>query len=389
VRTVMVTGAIGAIGSVLTQHLLEEEDTRLRLLLRAKSRAHLEERLQELYRFWRIDPNNRLVSARVEALIGDVTVPCLGLEDWDYQRLAAEVTHVIHSAGNVKLNRPLDEARRSALDSANHIVSFVDACGRNGQFQKLEFVSTVGVAGRMAGTVPERALTEPRSFRNSYEAAKAEAEAFVLREMERGLVATIHRPSMVVGRSEDGRIIQFQVFYYLCEFLSGQRTAGIIPDAHDIRLDIVPVDYVARAIQASSIDNVAAGRIFHLCAGPSEAPQINQLACRVRDFFATHGRRLPLLRPIPPVLMRALLPLVSRLATGDVRRSLKSLPYFLAYLGAPQTFANVRSEEFFSAVGLRVPPVETYLDAVLSYYLARQSGATVSAIGRASRVVSE
>ena len=277
VRTVMVTGATGAIGSVARQYLLGEESTEVRLLIRARSRAHLDERLNELYRFWDIDPQNRCVSGRVEALAGDVTLPRLGLDDSGYQRLAEETTHVVHSAGNVKLNRPLDEARRSAVDGARQIVSFVDACAKNGGFQKLEFVSTVGVAGNMAGTVPERRFSEPRSFRNSYEAAKAEAETFVLQEIDRGLPATIHRPSMVVGDAHDGKIIQFQVFYYLCEFLSGRRTAGIIPDAGDIRLDIIPVDYVARAIQESSLRPQAIepdlSSLRRACAGaPNHAP---------------------------------------------------------------------------------------------------------------------
>jgi thioester reductase-like protein len=384
-RTILVTGGSGAIGSVLARYLLDEEDTRVRLLLRARSRAHLDERLQELYHFWDIDPKEGCVSARVEAVAGDVTLPRLGLDESIYRRLTAEVTHVIHSAGNVKLNRPLDEARRSAVDSAGHIVSFAGACGRNGSFQKLEYVSTVGVAGKMAGTVPERAFVEPRSFRNSYEAAKAEAEAFLLRQMDEGLSATIHRPSMVVGDSRDGKIIQFQVFYYLCEFLSGGRTAGFVPDARDIQLDIIPVDYVARAIQASSIRSDATGRIFHLCAGPSQAPRINDLANRVRHFFASHGRHTPSLHRIPPAVLRSLLPVATWLAPATIRPSLQSLPYFLAYLDGPQTFANVRSQEFFSAEGVNVPPVDTYLETVLSYYLSRETGPAKFSAAGASR----
>ena len=130
------------------------------------------------------------------------------------------------------------------MDSARGIVSFSDACAQHGAFEKLEFISTVGVAGNMSGTVPERAFGEARTFRNSYEEAKAEAETLLLQQIERGLPATIHRPSMVVGDSRDGTIIQFQVFYYLCEFLSGRRTVGVVPETHDIRLDVVPVDYV-------------------------------------------------------------------------------------------------------------------------------------------------
>ena len=55
--------------------------------------------------------------------------------------------------------------------------------------------------------------------------------------MQAGLPATIHRPSMVVGDSQTGKVIHFQVFYHLCEFLSGRRTLGIVPDTGDAALD--------------------------------------------------------------------------------------------------------------------------------------------------------
>ena len=370
-RTVFVTGATGAIGSVLARCLLDEPDTRVRLLLRAQSPAHLSERLEQLYRFWEIDPKDRQISDRVEALAGDVTQPRFGLDERSFERVSADTTHLIHSAGNVKLNRPIEEARASAVDSARHAVSLARECMRRGVFQKLDFVSTVGVSGHMPGVVPERPFVEARTFRNSYEAAKAEAETFLFAEMEQGLPATIHRPSMVVGDSRTGRIIQFQVFYYLCEFLSGRRTAGIVPDAKDIRLDIIPVDYVARAMQAASLRPDAAGRVFHLCAGPAQAPQVMHLARRVRDFFASHGRHTPPLRPVPARLMRTLLPVASLIVPGKARRTLQSLPYFLAYLDAPQTFGNALSEEFFASAGVKAPAVDSYLDAVLTYYISR------------------
>jgi thioester reductase-like protein len=380
VRTVLVTGATGAIGSVLAKYLLEEKDTRVRLLLRARTAAHLDERLGALCRFWNLGGGNGH-SERLQAVAGDVTLPNLGLEESMYRRLSSEVTHLIHSAGDVHLNRPIDQARKSAVDSARQIVSFADACAVHGTFAKLEFISTVGVAGNMAGTVPEAAFGHGRIFRNSYEMAKAEAEAFLLKEMTRGLPATIHRPSMVVGDSKDGTIIQFQVFYHLCEFLSGKRTAGIIPNAGEIRLDIVPVDYVARAIQKSSACRESTGRIFHLCAGPSQAPKIDDLAQRVHRIFASHGRRLPSMRPVPVAVIRALLPAATWLTAGRARKSLQTLPYFLAYLDKPQTFENFTTEEFFSVCGLTVPAVDTYLDTVLAYYLARTASPSESLKG--------
>jgi thioester reductase-like protein len=372
VRTVLVTGATGAIGSEVARLLLHEADTRIRLLLRARSREHLDQRLLELFRYWQLDPRDPAIAGRVEAFAGDITGPRLGLDEQTSCRLSAQVTHVIHAAGNVKLNRPLDEARQSAVGAVRHVLEFVERCQSSGRFQKLDYVSTVGVGGRMPNVVPERPLDEPRTFRNSYEAAKAEAEDVLLGPMVSGVPVTIHRPSMVVGDSKTGKIIQFQVFYHLCEFLSGRRTLGIIPDTHGYQLDIIPVDYVARAIQISSVRDDARGRVFHLSTA-EDAPTLDDLAERIRRRLAVAGRPVPRLRRIPLGVMKTLLPISAWCVGGAPRRALRTLPFFLAYLESPQTFANVQSRAFFGAAGVRLPAPETYLDPVLSYYLDRRA----------------
>jgi thioester reductase-like protein len=371
VKTVLVTGATGAIGSVVARILIDDPDTQVRLLLRAGSKSELDGRVEQLRTFWKIGPERTGGAPRLDAYAGDVTIPALGLSADVHERLVRDLTHVIHCAGNVKLNMPLDEARRAAVQSTEHVLAFAEDCARVGRFRKLDLVSTVGVAGRWPGLVPERALPEASAFRNTYEAAKAEAEVLIRAHMARGLPVTIHRPSMVVGDSQTGRIIHFQVFYHLCEFLSGRRTAGIIPVAGDIRLDIVPVDYVARAIVASSGSDAASGRIFHLCSGPDRALTIDDLATRIHAFFRSRGVRLRPLRRVPVGVIRALVPIAAFLTSGHLRRSVKTLPYFLAYLEEPQTFANVDTDRFFSEYGLSAPAVDTYLDAVLSYYDAR------------------
>lgn len=373
-RTVLVTGATGAIGSDLTRRLVIEENTKLRLLVRAQSPEHLNRRLHELFRFWDLDAKAPSIAGRVEAFRGDVTQHRLGLDEPDWDRLSSEVTHVVHAAGNVKLNRPLPEARQAAVDSLRHVLSFVESCRRTGAFQKLDYVSTVGVGGLMPGPLPERAIVERRAFRNSYEAAKAEAETVLLEEMDRGLSATIHRPSMVVGDSLTGKIIQFQVFYYLCEFLSGARTLGIVPQTRGFQLDIIPVDYVSQAIHMSSTRPDAAGKIFHLCSG-SEAPTLEELTQHVRHLFAACGRPTPKLRSIPLPLLRTVLPVAGWCVGKATRRALQALPFFLAYLDTPREFGNVASRAFFSSSGLSLPAPDSYVDVVLTYYLSGKGAA--------------
>ena len=378
-KTVLVTGGTGAIGSVLAAQLLTDKDTRVVLLVRARSADDLASRVRGLVEFWQLDAADRSVMDRVVAVAGDVTRPQLGLDPARYERLAGELTHIVHAAANVKLNQTLEAARHAAVDSVRHVLALAQACRASGRFRKLDVVSTIGVGGRMAGAVPERILHEPREFHNTYEAAKAEAEALVWAEVQAGLPATIHRPSMVVGDSTTGRIIHFQVFYYLCEFLSGRRTAGLIPSGGGFALDIVPVDFVARAIQIASDRDDAAGRILHLCSGPEHALPLGDLARRLDAIVtACDGRRVTL-RQLPSGIIRAAVPVLRAFAPPRARRALQSLPFLLSYLDEQPRFETVRTHPYLAAAGLTVPRPQEYLPTVIrAYWTARHGARTAS-----------
>lgn len=369
-RNILVTGATGVIGSSLIPLLADEAETNIHLLVRAESDDHLQQRIGRLFDFWGWDATDLSLGGRLRAIRGDVCEPKLGLDDSDHERLIREVTHVIHSAGTVKLNRTIDEARNSAVGSVKNIVAFCRHCQTSGQFTKLDYVSTVGVAGRMPGLVPEEPLTQPREFHNTYEQSKAEAETYLLGEMQADLPATIHRPSMVVGDSRTGKVIHFQVFYHLCEFLSGKRTLGIIPDTGDAALDIVPSDYVARAIQIASASDDAVGRVFHLCSGPEGMVSISSLAELAQDVSRQSGESPWRLKRIGQDLFRRTVAIISCVTLPTIRRKLRTLPYFLDYLKETQRFDNFVSKQYFYDAGLELLGVDAYVSNVLAHRIA-------------------
>jgi len=314
------------------------------------------------------------------ALRGDVSVPCFGLTPDSYDRLTKETTHIIHAAANVKMTLPLEAARASAVTSVQSILALAESCKSYGVLSKVDIVSTVGVAGRTAGLVPERPMPEVKRFHNTYEAAKAEAEKVVLAQWRKGLPITLHRPSMVVGDARTGKIMHFQVFYHLCEFLSGRPTCGLVLRAQDAVLDIIPVDYVVRAIHWANVHPDTAGHIFHLCSGPEDAIAIPTLMAKVRDFMRASGISLPRLYPIPLTVFRTLLPVMALLTPPRVRRALYTLPLFLDYLAEPQTFANVETQKLLTPTGIRVPPVDTYLETILTYYHQARSVSSMNTL---------
>jgi len=363
------TGGTGAVGSAIVPLLLAEPDTEVRLLLRADSDASLGKRLDELIRFWgwTEEPGKQ---ARIKALRGDAAAVQFGLSEPKYDELVAECDHVLHCAGTVRMNLPLEEARRSAVGSAQQVLDFSRRLAAAGRLRKIEYVSTLGVAGKRPGILPEAWLDEPRAFHNTYEQAKAEAEELVRAAViGEGLPATVHRPSMVIGDSRDGRIIHFQIFYFICEFLSGRKTLGLYPDFGEVRLDVIPVNWVAEAIVASSREPATAGRIFHLCSGPELAPRLRELQDVVRNAFQAHGLKVPPGINLPSGLFAALARLATRLAPASQRKALSTLPIYLDYLADQQGFGNPAYSAWLSRRGLKLPRPEGYLPQVVGQYL--------------------
>ena len=364
-RHILLTGATGTIGSALVPQLLASRDTTVSLLMRAADTTELLARHGKMLAYWGYAPGDA-DAARLKPLLGDISLPSFGWSESDFADHALRHTHIIHCAASVKLNMPLEQARATAVLPTRSIL----ALARLGKAAKIDLVSTVGVWGRTPGHMPERALPEVSDFHNTYEAAKAEAERVVWAEGQ-GLPITLHRPSMVVGDAKSGQVIHFQVFYHLCEFLSGRRTFGVMPDLGQTRLDTIPVDWVAAVICWANQRTDTAGQIYHLCSGPQQAISLVQLQHKVRAAWAGHGLPLPKLRGVNRRWLERLIPLIGALAGAKTRRALRGLSPVLEYLAEDQGFANQRTASALAAAGLPVPALENYLDQVIAYYLSR------------------
>ncbi len=362
--------------------ILSIPDTEVWLLIRAGSEPVLAERMGELLRFWGWQ-DDADKAKRIHALAGDAALPGFGLGDVQYAELARQCTHIIHCAGTVRMNLGLEDARRSAVGSAEQILGLARRIADTGQLAKVDFVSTLGVAGKRNGILPEAWLKEMPTFHNTYEQAKAEAESMIHSAMETDrLPVTVHRPSMVIGDSRNGRVIHFQIFYFLCEFLSGRKTLGLYPDFGGAQLDVISCDSVAEAIVEASRDLTTAGRIFHVCSGAGRAPTLERVKTIVRGAFSRHGLRVPSAMNLPLRWYCRLAQAAAWLAPPSQRRALATLPVYLDYLADRQAFGNEECSAWLARRGIAIPNPEDYLPKVLDHYLDQRYASSPTASGR-------
>ena len=377
---VLLTGATGLVGGAVLARLLERDPTvTVHCLIRANDARTLEQRRLEVLR--RIGSEHH--ASRVQAVAGDVAVPGLGLTD--ARSLAGRIHTIVHTAASTRFNLPLDEARDANVRPVEALVDFAMQCDREGSFGHLHHVSTAFVAGSGSGVLSEPPLEPVGPFHNSYEQTKWEAEQ-VLRGTS--LPTVISRPSIIVGDSRTGATPHFRVIYEPMKWVyvrslrersddmngNPSRNTDILPCRPDVRLDVVPVDFVANGIVEMLFRHEAVGGVFHLGAGPKHAITIDEmidLSLETANAILARRNRPPVPRPtiITPEMADADPALKELFELGEQVLSLY-LPYGLE----EQLFDSSATATVLNRDDFMCPEPRDYFPTLIEYAVAQNFG---------------
>ncbi|HKE98385.1 MAG TPA: AMP-binding protein [Actinomycetes bacterium] len=336
---VLLTGATGFLGAQVARRLLAQTDHDVVALVRAADRRAAARRLARAWWDWPElaaqvidaeggapdppgDPRGGVAATagdgrggRVLAVAGDLRAPGLGLDPAAWRGLARRVTHIVHTAADLRLTAPLDELRRTNVAGVANLLELARAARRDHGLARLTHVSTAYVAGLRPDEVPEDGLTDRFGFANGYERSKYEGERLV-RAARGELPVTVVRPAMIVGDARTGAVRTFNTFYVpLRRYLARRRR--LVPVRRGLRVNIVPVDWVADAVVRLTFDPAAEGRTVHLTAPFDSLPTAAELVGLTRRWAAEHlGVRLPrpLFVPLPAAALGELRALVPYLA---------------------------------------------------------------------------
>ena len=375
--TVLLTGATGFLGTELAARLIREPGLRLYALVRAADEAGAAHRLRSA---WHYDGDLcGQIGKRVVPVPGDFTEPGLGLGEKYRKILSDAVTLVIHSGAQISFLKSLDEFRKVNTAGTEKMLSFASGLRLLRRFVQ---VSTAYVAGQKRGIVTEE---EPHAeaFSTFYEQSKAEAEDLVRAS---GLPFSICRPGMIVGDSKTGRVRNFNTIYYvLKQMLLGKMR--IFPISPDTKLNLVPVDYVADAVEKVCFSAEAAGKTFHLTCPISAAPGAGELAEYVRNWAKKNlALNLPkaVFLPMPALKKAGLLHNQNKAEgkSGYLNNLLTLLPYFFA----EQVFDRTNTDQICGPYPLSW---KDYLGPLMDYACRKnfmhQTGQTVFEQARVRR----
>jgi len=263
---VFVTGATGYLGSYVVAGLLDSHDDQLNLLVRAK---HGQEARERLWRSLQLHFDSaafcNYLHSRVRIFCGDLTQGRFGLGDDDYHELVDTTDSVIHCAAS--LNRKSEKQCLNVnLRGTLEVIQLARCAQNRAGLRRFSHVSTVAVAGRRRDAVvtEDASIDWTLSDFDPYARTKKFCE-HMLRQLLPDVPRTIFRPSIVLGDSRRPETTQFEMVRAF-DFLAG---LPVLPLRPEDRIDVVPADYVGRAIVAIHQKDDPAHGVYHLSSGES------------------------------------------------------------------------------------------------------------------------
>jgi len=350
----LVTGGTGFIGRHLLR-LLARRDGVTFVLVRPASRERLEALIDSL--------GARDILVPIE---GDITQPLLGLDAADQERLKG--ADLYHLAAVYDLEAPEDANERANVDGTRNVVELAQRIGA-----RVHHMSSVAIAGaRWKGPFTEEMFAEGQVLDHAYYRTKYEAERLVRDSSVRW---RIYRPGLVVGSSETGEADRIDGPYYAFKLI--QRLRNAIPQWVPLigieggEVNIVPVDFVVRALDAIGHREGLDGGTFHLTDPAAQRlGEVTNELCR-----AAHAPQFTLRvdsragRMLPPET-RAMLEHWS-VAQTLKRRLLDGVRIpeeAIRFASSRARFTCDKARDALEGTGVACPPLYTYAWKVWDYW---------------------
>ena len=345
-NTIFVTGFTGFLGRRLVAELLATRPEQpIIALVRRESLDRARASISSLG-----------AGSRLTLVEGDLLSNGLGLTP--ATPIHATVSEIFHLAALYDLAATAEAAREANVRGTAHLLAFAAGCPG---LQRLHHVSTCYVAGDHRGRFGEEDLSRGQGFLNHYDQTKFESELAVRRHAGPGAV-TVYRPAIVVGDSKTGEIAKPDGPYMVMEAMSRLPRWFVFPrvGSGTRPVNLVPVDYVVRALACLSGRPETTGGCYHLAdPEPLTAGELQRHLMRL-----LHRRFL--LLPVPsPVLRQVLRP---RLIARLMGLPAEAIPYF----DYRAWFSTDRAQALLAPHGVSCPRLTDYLPLLVATWQQRR-----------------
>jgi NAD(P)-dependent dehydrogenase (short-subunit alcohol dehydrogenase family) len=356
--TYFVTGATGFIGRHLVQELLRNREGEVFALVREGSR----ERLAELIEGW--DGGER-----VTAVVGDLTKPRLGVDEAWIDEHRGKIDHFFHLAAVYDMTATDEANERANVAGTRNAVALANAL----EAGILHHASSVAITGHFKGLFREDMFDEGQDLPSAYHRTKFESEKLVREEAS--VPWRVYRPSIVVGNSKTGEMDKIDGPYYFFKVIQKARHA--LPEWFPLvglelgYTNLVPVDYVAAAMDHIAHQPDLDGQAFHLMAPKSmrsgEVLNIFAAAAHAPLMAIRIDKRLTDALPKGVGSLLLQLPALKGVR-AQILADLGIPEEILGHVGFTAQFDTRDTERALRGSGIEVPPLDSYAELLWDYW---------------------
>ena len=329
IGTTLITGADGYVGAHVAQRVLADSDDRVVLAVRAADPGEFHAKQNQLRLRLGADLTGRVSYASVD----------LRQRDPFHAVDASPISRIVHAAAATRLNVSYEDALAVNVEGTTRAIDWARQCPR---LERLVLISTLYVAGRHQGIVPEARLPEV-GFVNHYEWSKWESER-IADDAAVDIPISVLRIPTVIAEDDDGHVVQFNAFHNTLKLLFYGLLAEV-PGNPRARVPIATAEFVSAAV-GRLIDPGAPDGFFNVCHDPDGTTTLAELIDAAFTVFEQDEQFLRRGAPRPAVRDSSHFAATIREANvgrgGAVSASLDSVAPFAEQLGLMKQFPNDR-----------------------------------------------
>ncbi len=258
-KNVLLTGGTGFVGPFILSELMKRSSYQVYCLVRADDTATGLIRIKDnMERYFLWDSSYK---KRITIICGDLEKPLMGLESGHFKQLAQEIDMIYHNGANTNFLQPYHLLKPINVNGTAEVLRLAVT----EKVKQVHFISTHYVFSVISNEPGSRKYEDEMPDYNEivvvgYQQTKLVCEQLITIARERGIPVAVYRLGRVSGASDTGAC---QTGDFVWQMTRCCVESGLV-FKEEANLELIPVDYIGKAVVTISLDERSDGRNFHI-----------------------------------------------------------------------------------------------------------------------------
>lgn len=293
-KTIFLTGVTGFVGIHLLQEILDTTSADIYCLVRAQDEFYAMEKIDRCYKQYHIGRKEEQ-KPRIIPVIGDLSLPLLGLSEEQFKKLAAMLDLIYHSGSSVNFIEPYSYMKAPNVEGLREIIKLAGA----ERTTCLALLSTISVYSWGHVFTGKKVMLESDDIEQNlmsvskdigYVRSKWVMEAVADLAAKEGLPLITYRLGYAMCHSETGASAPYQWWSGLVKNCVEFKSYPLLTE---LREGLITVDYMTQSMAHITKNKDAIGKKFNLIARPETNLTLENFFGLLKKYYPLTLEGLP------------------------------------------------------------------------------------------------